>query len=139
MVIVQAGLGFGRQGKRRSGVRKRDLCPCDSGKAYTECCEKFHNATEMEPDAETVMKARHVHIESPSMLSFGWIRVEGERCMHLFGCGVVGPGGLELFQHLFGCGVVWWGGAGGSWAFHATYASVFQFLCLSSYRRLCAP
>lgn len=35
----------------------KKACPCDSGKQYEECCEKYHDG-QLEPTAEAVMRAR---------------------------------------------------------------------------------
>lgn len=35
-----------------------DLCPCGSGKAYTQCCGVFHGGAAA-PDAERLMRSRY--------------------------------------------------------------------------------
>lgn len=35
-----------------------ELCPCCSGKSYSECCEIFHNGV-IAPDALTLMRSRY--------------------------------------------------------------------------------
>lgn len=39
-------------------TRKKDTCPCSSGRAYFECCEVLHAGGEAE-DAEALMRSRY--------------------------------------------------------------------------------
>lgn len=36
-----------------------DLCPCGSGKKYSECCEPYIKGTKKAPTAEALMRARY--------------------------------------------------------------------------------
>jgi SEC-C motif domain protein len=38
---------------------KNDLCPCGSGKKYSDCCEPLIKGTKKAPTAETLMRARY--------------------------------------------------------------------------------
>lgn len=40
-------------------IKSTDLCPCCSGKKYSECCEKILNGTEKATTAEALMRARY--------------------------------------------------------------------------------
>ena len=37
----------------------KDLCPCGSGKPYSECCEPLHKGTAKAKTAEALMRARY--------------------------------------------------------------------------------
>ncbi len=37
----------------------KDLCPCGSGKTYSECCELYIKGKEKAPTAEALMRARY--------------------------------------------------------------------------------
>jgi len=37
-----------------------DLCPCCSGKSYSECCEPFISGKKIPPTAEMLMRSRYV-------------------------------------------------------------------------------
>lgn len=36
------------------------LCPCGSGKEYSQCCEPYLNGSEIAPTAEKLMRSRYV-------------------------------------------------------------------------------
>ncbi len=38
---------------------KNDLCPCGSGKKYSECCEPLHKGTQKAQTPEALMRARY--------------------------------------------------------------------------------
>ena len=40
-------------------IKKEDLCPCNSGKAYGECCETILNGGKQAETAEALMRARY--------------------------------------------------------------------------------
>jgi SEC-C motif domain protein len=42
----------------KSSKQSANLCPCESGKTYNECCEPAHNGTPS-PTAEALMRSRY--------------------------------------------------------------------------------
>lgn len=39
--------------------KRRDPCPCQSGKAYGECCMPYHRGALEPPDPESLMRSRY--------------------------------------------------------------------------------
>jgi SEC-C motif-containing protein len=38
---------------------KLSICPCGSNLNYTDCCEPFHNGSQIAPTAEVLMRSRY--------------------------------------------------------------------------------
>eukprot|EP00198_Chlamydomonas_reinhardtii_P009928 XP_001699265.1 hypothetical protein CHLREDRAFT_206019 [Chlamydomonas reinhardtii] len=61
-VVVQASKGFGAAQPKKFVQRKDaatpDPCPCESGKAYKNCCGPYHRSEALAPTPEATLRAR---------------------------------------------------------------------------------
>lgn len=58
----------------KSNTENLSLCPCESGKPYNLCCQRFNDHSENAPTAESLMRSRYTAfvLRDEEYLRYSW-------------------------------------------------------------------
>ena len=59
---------------KNNNKKPAELCPCDSGKPFSECCENHLNLSQNAPTAEALMRSRYAAftLKNEAYLRYSW-------------------------------------------------------------------